>query len=253
MPYGLYIAAEGAHAQDRRLTVLANNLANVDTVGFKRQLAIFQARYTEPIARGNELPGSGRWTDLSGGVVVSMTKTDFSQGPLKETRSPFDFAIRGDGFFTVQKDNEVFLTRAGNFQLNGNGQLVTQFGGDQYLVLNDAGQPIVLDGSRPWRVNAQGVVEQQGMVQNIAVVRPTSKDSLLPVGENLFRSTTQPEPVPLPQRQIAQGYLEMSSVQPTLAMVELLEASRLLEANLAMVQTQDQMLSNLFNRVLRTT
>lgn len=253
MPYGLYIAAEGAHAQDQRLTVLANNLANVDTVGFKRQLAICQARYTEPISRGNEFPGSGRWTDLSGGVIVSMTKTDLSQGPLKETRSPFDFAIRGEGFFAVQKENETFLTRAGNFQLNGNGQLVTQFGGDQYLVLNEAGQPIVLNGSRPWRVNPQGVVEQDGLVQTISIVRPTSKDALLPVGENLFRTAARTEPVPLAQRQIAQGYLEMSSVQPTLAMVELLEASRLLEANLAMVQTQDQMLSNLFNRILRTS
>ena len=110
----------------------------------------------------------------------------------------------------------------------------------------------MLDGSRPWRVNPQGVVEQQGLVQNIAVVRPASKDSLLPVGENLFRATSQPEPIPLAQRQVAQGYLEMSSVQPTLAMVELLEASRLLEANLAMVQTQDQMLANLFSRVLRS-
>lgn len=232
--------------------VLANNLANVDTVGFKRQLAICQARYTEPVSRGLESPGSGRWPDLSGGVVVAMTKTDFSSGPLKETRNPTDFAIRGEGFFTVQKENEVFLTRAGNFQLNGKGQLVTQFGSDQYLVLNDAGQPIVLDGSRPWRVSPQGVVEQQGLVQNIAVVRPASKDSLLPVGENLFRATSQPEPIPLAQRQVAQGYLEMSSVQPTLAMVELLEASRLLEANLAMVQTQDQMLANLFSRVLRS-
>ncbi|HOA52627.1 MAG TPA: flagellar hook-basal body protein [Thermogutta sp.] len=253
MPYGIYLSAEGAHAQDRRLTILANNLANVETVGFKRQLAICQARYTEPVNRGLESPGTGRWSDLSGGVVVSMTKTDFSPGPLKETRSPTDFAIRGEGFFTVQKGDEVFLTRAGNFQLNGKGQLVTQYGGEQYLVLNDAGQPIVIDGSRPWRVNPQGVVEQEGLLQNIAVVRPASKDSLVPVGENLFRPTAQPSPVPLAQRQVAQGYLEMSSVQPTLAMVELLEASRLLEANLAMVQTQDQMLSNLFNRVLRAS
>lgn len=252
MPYALYISAEGAHAQDRRLEVLANNLANVDTVGFKRQLAICQARYSEPVLRGEAIPGAGQYSDLTGGVLVNQSKSDFSPGPLKHTGSPTDFAVRGDGFFVVQKENDVFLTRAGNFTLNERGQLVTQFGNQSYLVLNDEGKPIVLDGGRHWQVDAQGRIQQDGVVQNLGLSLPPSRDAIRQVGENLFRVQGQPVRVPLAHRNIAQGFLEMSAVQPTTAMVELLEASRLLEANLNMMQTHDQMLAGLFNRVLRT-
>lgn len=254
MPFGLYISAEGAHAQNRRMEVIANNLANVDTTGFKRQLAVFQARYTESVARGYELPGSGGPDDLPGGVIVPMTKTELTPGPLKETGTPTDFAMRGEGFFLIQKGDETYLTRSGSFRLTEQGELVTEFGGERYYVLSDAGQKILLNPRDlgPWEVSPQGVVRQAGLVQNLAVVRPRSADDVVPVGENLFRVREEAEPVPLPERQIAQGYLEMSAVQPTNEMVALLETSRLLEANINMLQTQDQMLAGLFNRVLKT-
>lgn len=249
---GLYISAEGAHAQDYRLNVIANNLANIETVGFKRQLAICQARYSEPVQQGQAVIGSGEITDLSGGVLPIMTRTDLSPGPIKQTGSPTDFAIRGEGFFAIQKGDEVLLTRAGNFSLNAKGQLVTEYGAEQYLVLADGNQPITLDPRLPWEVTSEGTIRQAGMVQNLAVLKPAPGDELVPIGENLFRTARPPEPVPLNERKVAQGFLEMSAVQPTLAMVELLETSRLLEANLNMVQTQDQMLGALFNRVLRS-
>ncbi len=254
MPFGLYLSAEGAHAQSRRMEVIANNLANVDTTGFKRQLAILQARHTESIARGYDIPASGSLGDLPGGVIVPMTKTELTRGPMKETGSPTDFAIRDDGFFLVQKDDVPYLTRAGSFRITERGELVTEFGGEQYYVLSDAGQKILLNPRDlgPWEVSPQGVVRQAGVIQNIAVVRGKSPDDVVPVGENLFRVNGEAEPVPLADRQIAQGYLEMSAVQPTNEMVALLETSRLLEANINMLQTQDQMLAGLFNRVLRT-
>ena len=121
MPYGLYLSAEGAQAQNRRMEVVANNLANVDTVGFKRQLACFQARFTEAAEQGIELPGDGGLADLGGGVMLHDAQTDFSVGPLKHTRLPTDLAINGDGFFAVQKGKDVLLTRAGNFALDPRG------------------------------------------------------------------------------------------------------------------------------------
>lgn len=252
MIYGLYISAEGAHAQDYRLNVIANNLANVETIGFKRQLAICQARFSQPVDSGQAPFGTGRLSDLSGGVLPANTRTDFSPGPIKQTGSQTDFAIRGEGFFAVQKGDEILLTRAGNFSLNTRGQLVTEFGAEQYLVLSDNFQPIVLNPRLPWEVTSEGTIRQGGAVQNLAIVRPASREDAQPVGENLYRTSQPPEPVPLNERRVAQGFLEMSAVQPTSAMVELLEASRLLEANLNMVQTQDQMLAGLFNRVLRS-
>jgi flagellar basal-body rod protein FlgF/flagellar basal-body rod protein FlgG len=249
MPYGLYISAEGAHAQSKRLEVIANNLANVDTVGFKRELAIFQSRYAEATQRGQDYPGSGSINDLGGGIAVRQTKTDFSAGPLKRTEVPTDLALDGDGFFVVQKDNQNYLTRAGNFRLTDKGELVTSQG---YAVLSDSGSPIVIDRSNgDWQLMPSGAIRQRGAVQNLAIVQPRSLGDLAKSGENLFRPLAETEPVPANKRRAVSGYLEQSQVQPTMEMMDLIEASRAVEANINMMQTQDQMLSGLVNRLLK--
>lgn len=249
MPYGLYIAAEGAHAQAKRLEVIANNLANVDTPGFKRQLAIFQARYAESIEQGEDFPGSGSINQIGGGVMVRETPTDFAPGPLHRTEVPTDVALEGKGFFWVEKDGQRFLTRAGNFRLSSRGELVTQQG---YLVLGEDGMPIVLpQPTQPFQINSAGQIVQGGFRRALAVVQPAAGDSLQRVGENLFRTQSEPESVPAHQRQVLQGFLERSGVRPPLEMLELIETSRLIEANLNLVKLQDQILSGLVQRLLR--
>lgn len=250
MPYGLYISAEGACAQSRRLEVLANNLANVDTVGFKRELAVLQARYAEATQRGEDYPGSGSINDVGGGVHLRQTKTDFSSGPLRQTNIPTDMAIDGEGFFAVRKGDEVLLTRAGNFHINQRGELVTQQG---YSVLSDAGTPVVVDlDLGPWHFLPTGTIRQAGVTQNLAIVKPASLGDLAKAGENLFRPLAETRPLAAGQRRVANGCLEMSGVQPTVEMVELIETSRAIEANVNMMQTQDQMLSGLVNRLMRS-
>ena len=250
MPYGLYLSAEGAQAQTTRLEVLANNLANVDTVGFKRQLAVFQARYAEAIRQGLDEPGSGTVNDVGGGIVVRQTKTDFSPGPMKRTESPTDVALPGEGFFLVRKGEQDLLTRAGNFRLTEQGELVTQQG---HAVLGEGGTPIVIDPRNgPFEVTASGAIRQPAAVQNLAIVRPASLGDLVRIGESLFRPLAEPEPVPAAERRVAAGYVETSGVQPAREMVRLIEASRAIESNLSMMQAQDQMLSNLVNRVMRS-
>lgn len=248
MPYGLYLSAEGAHAQQKRLEVVANNLANVDTVGFKRDLAIFQARYAEATERGLDLPGSGSLNDQGGGILVQQTATDYSSGPLKRTEIPTDMAIEGDGYFVVQKNGESFLTRAGNFQLTSTGQLITQQG---YPVLSQEGSPITIDPGSPWELTGTGTVRQRGAAQNLALVQPASKGDLVKVGENLFRPLAETTEVPSGERRVASGYVEASGVKPTTELMEMIEATRAIEINLSMMQTQDQMLSGLVNRVLK--
>lgn len=249
MPYGLYISAEGAHAQAKRLEVIANNMANVDTVGFKRQLAIFQARHTEAIDQGADYPGSREINDIGGGIAVRETTTDFSMGPMDKTGVSTDMAIEGDGFFQVRKDGEVYLTRAGNFRFTSRGELVTPQG---YAVLGDDAAPVVLDEpNQPFDVSGSGAIVQRGSRRNLAIVRPESPGDLVRVGENLFRPAAEPVAVPAAERRVASGCLEMSGVRPTLEMVELIEASRVLEANANMMRAQDQMLSGLVNRVMR--
>ncbi|MDY0169037.1 MAG: flagellar hook-basal body protein [Thermoguttaceae bacterium] len=249
MPYGLYISAEGAHAQSKRLEVIANNLANVDTVGFKRELAIFQARYAEAIEEGLIPPGEGRPEDIGGGVEFLATRTDFAPGPLKHTRQKTDMAIEGEGFFVVAKDGEQYLTRAGNFLVAANGELRTQQG---YAVLSDAGVPMVINPlDATWEITPAGTLRQLGTAQNLAIVQPGSYAELLKMGENLFRPLAGPEPVPIEDRRVVSGYLEGSGVKATSEMTAMVEASRVLEANINMMKAQDQMLSGLVNRVLR--
>jgi len=242
MPYGLYVSAEGAHAQAKRLEIVAHNLANVETVGFKRELAVFQARYAEQTERGHDVPGSGSINDLGGGVELRQTKTDFAPGPLKRTEVPTDLAIDGDGFFVVQKDDENYLTRAGNFTVNHQGELVTQYGQQQYKVLSSEGVPIVL-GPGPWRLEGSGTIRQGGSVQSLAIEKPASLGDLARVGENVFKPLAETLPVPPAQRTLVSGYLEMSSVRPTTEMIEMIEATRAIEANVNMMRTQDEMLS----------
>lgn len=249
MSYGLYISAEGANAQSRRLEVIANNLANVNTVGFKKDLAVCQARFAEGIEEGVVTPWTGGLADQGGGTTFKQTATDFSEGRLKQTHRKLDMAIQGEGFFQVQKDGETFLTRAGNFDLSPEGQLVTAQG---YPVLNNEGSPIRIDPSEgEWNINPQGMIDQAGGLRPVGLVMPESLGHLVKVGENLFRSTSNPTPVEDAKRHITNQSLEQSSVEAATEMVDMITTSRFFQANTRLMQTQDEMTGNLIGRILR--
>jgi flagellar basal-body rod protein FlgF len=249
MPYGLYLSAQGAQAQFRRLEVIANNLANVDTVGFKRDVPQFQAYCSEAVETGKASAGSGSINDVSGGVMLQKTTTNYAPGPLKHTDVPTDMAVQCNGYFVVQKDGENLLTRAGNFMLNNNGELVTPRG---YRVMNADNTPVAIDQANgPWTVSPTGEVRQRGTSQKLALVRPASLGDLSKQGDNFFRPLAPTEAVPDEERRVVHGYLEMSGVQPTTQLIDMIEASRAVEANMSLIQTQDQMTSGLINRVLK--
>lgn len=249
MPYGLYISAEGAAAQSKRMEVLANNMANVDTPGFKRQLAVLQARHAEAIRQGLASPSSGTINDVGGGVEVPLTMTTFGQGVIERTQRPTDMAIEGEGFFMVQGEGtSKFLTRAGDFKINMEGMLVTQ---DGKPVLAEDGTPIQLDPTLPWAVSPQGVVRQDSYEAPLALVRPKHMADLVHEGTNLFRSLSTVENLEANERNIHTGYLELSGVRPTTEMMEMIEASRAFESNVRLIQNQDQAMGQLISRVMR--
>src|SRR5437868_15253382 len=99
MYYGLYTSAAGAHAQSSKVEVLSNNLANVNTVGFKRELALLQARESEAIERGTTSRGTGALEDIGGGTQMNATFTDFSPGTMQLTHIPSDLAIDAPNTF----------------------------------------------------------------------------------------------------------------------------------------------------------
>ena len=181
--------------------------------------------------------------------MFRQTKTDFSVGAVKQTKNPANVAIMGEGFFTVKKGEETFLTRAGNFEINSRGELVTPQG---YAVLDESGGPVVINPEvKQWDISDTGAMRQPGNTQNLAIVKPAANENLVKYGDNLFRSTTRPEPVLPAERRVASGCLEMSAVSPTLEMTAMIEASRSFEANVNMMKTQDQILGSLISRVLK--
>lgn len=249
MPYGLYLSAEGAKTQAQRLEFIANNLANVDTPGFKRDVPSFQARFAEAIQRGVASPGSQGINDVGGGVKLIGVDTDFSHATLRRTGVETDMAINGDGFFQVRSaTGETLLTRAGNFLVDVNGRLMTQTG--KFMVLDDGGSEIKIDPELPWEMVPGGVISQAGQRINVGLQKPQSLGDLVKVGDNMFRPLGVVAAVPSEERDIRQGFLEMSGVSSTREMMAMIETSRAFEANTRLVQHQDGMLSQLLSRVL---
>jgi flagellar basal-body rod protein FlgF len=249
MPYGLYLSAAGANAQSHRLEVLSHNLANINTPGFKPHLSMLQSRASEAVERGDVLPGEGTIDDLGGGVTIQPNSTQFNQGAIQQTGGQTDFAINDDrSFFAVQRGDKQLLTRAGNFLFDARGGLVTPHGD---AVLSTGGEQLRIDPNIPYQVMDDGTVYQAGQRRSLMLVQPKEVGDLARVGDNLFQPLTSVNQVPENKRSIIGGALEASGVQPTTAMMELIESSRVYEANVKLIQTQDQAMGQLISRVLQ--
>lgn len=249
MAYGLYMSATGANAQSHRLEVLSHNLANINTAGFKPHLAMFQTRQSEAIQRGEVAPGSGGVDDLSAGVGVQPALTQYQQGPLKMTGRNTDMAINDpESFFVVQRGDQELLTRAGNFVFDAQGQLVTTHGDP---VVAAGGGKIRIDPRAPFEVMPDGAILQGGDRQQVKLVKPAALGDLTRVGDNMFQSLTSVNELSGNERKVTSGALEQSAVEPTKAMIELIEATRVYEANIKMIQNQNDSMEQLIGRVLR--
>lgn len=249
MPYGVYMSAEGAQVQQQRLEVIANNLANMNTVGFKPDEACFQARLSEAIQRGQALYGDRSDNNVGGGVSMFDTTTDYSAGTLATTGNPLDLAIVGDGFFQVENEvGEVLLTRAGNFSLDSENRLVTTNG---LPVLDSAGSEITLDPTLPFEISPAGEIWQNGSSTEIGLVTPNSLGDLVKVGNNLFRPLAPISELDPDYREVRTGLLEMSGTNSTREMMTMIETTRAFEANVRVIQNHDTMSTNLISRVLQ--
>jgi flagellar basal-body rod protein FlgF len=249
MPYGVYVSAAGANAQSHRLQVLSNNLANVNTAGFKPEHAIMQARFAELIERGEVNPGQGGIDDLGGGVTIQPAVTNFDVGAMKKTGNDTDFALNdGEQFFVVKRGDEQMLTRAGNFLFDSTGKMITPQGEE---VLASDGQPIRIAPNLPYQVQPGGRIVQGGTSRELMIVKPKSLGDLSHAGGNMFKPLASFDIASATDRQVTNGMLEQSAVTPTGAMMELIDASRAYEANVRMIQNQDNVMGTLISRVLQ--
>ena len=252
------------------MQTIANNIANLETPGFKREVALQMARHTESVYPLGEVPfGTGLMTDIGGGVHTIGTHTEFKQGSITPTELDSDLAIEGDGWFRVRDmaNGEEFLTRSGNFQVDRNGTFVTEWGRSRFQLLDTEGEPVMLPvpDSKTWHITDDGVVHEVGIgrVQQIALVQPDDLKTMVKIGENVYRldlsksenASNNPlgyQDIPAAERpRIRAGHLEMSSVNPSTEMIEMIVASRAVETNVKMMHTQDEATGALLSRVLR--
>jgi flagellar basal-body rod protein FlgF len=249
MLYGLYLSAQGAQAQSTRLDVLSNNLANSQTSGFKRDLAVFQSHRPYDVENGGVSDAPGNQGAFSGGVGTAKIITDYSSGPLVHTNGELDVALNGPGYFQVSDGNQQFLTRKGTFTLSSTGDLMLQGSGMHVLsssgsVINmptDATQiEIVADGTIS-SVNASGAHTQ---VARLGLFKPDSDQQMQKVGSSLFRTNETVSPAGN-DLTVQQGFIEQSSVSPVNEMIEMVQASRMVEANVNMIKYQDDALDRL--------
>jgi len=255
MNLSLYSAATGMEAQQLNLNTIANNLANVNTAGFKRSKIEFQdLLYQKPRASGTDSGGGNlvpTGIEVGNGSRVAATSKVFTQGQLANSGEKLDVAIQGDGFFEVQRpDGTVGFTRAGSFKLSAQGQVVTVDG----LPVLSGFQPIAA-GASAIAISEDGAVTVQGPsgTQSFALTlaRFANPAGLRSVGGNLYEETASSGTPELgkPGEQgfgrTVQGYTETSNVNIVEEMVNLIIAQRAYEINSKSIQTSDEMLQTI--------
>ena len=250
MNYGLYISAAGMRAQDARQTVIANNIANANTTGFKRDLVVMQARANavdeDPTMAQYRLPVVSQ---QGGGVNAFSGGIDLSQGRFESTDSDTQVALNGPGFFTVQTaSGEKLLTRDGNFHINQEGKLAMYNGGS--LVLDQNGQPIQLNSSYKTAITSEGEVRQSNSVGGsgvkLGIVDVKDSHQLIKRGANLLQARSPEALAPATaQTTVIQHHLEESGVDPILEMVNMMTGMRAFEANAKMITYADTSMAQL--------
>jgi flagellar basal-body rod protein FlgF len=278
---GLYTGASGMTAQMQRLDAIANNLANVDLNGYKRDTTITKAFpemlmrrmnddgvYVFPMGSVDTTPIVGR---IGTGVEVNEVYTVFEQGAMKQTENDFDLALEGQGFLAVQTAQGERLTRNGAFLVDVEGYLVTK-NGDKVLGENG---PIKLKKNN-FVIDEDGTVWQNAAfagddrrlvsmqeneweaierVDRLKIVDVKRKRYLSKEGSSFWKTTEESGGAVVldgtDRPKVRQGFLEGSNVNPVTEMVEMIEVNRAYDANQRTIQTEDALVGKLWNEVVR--
>lgn len=243
---GLYTAYTGMLNQQQRLDVATNNLANASTVGFKKEGATSQAFdecLTIKINDASENYIRRGIGNMSLGVKIGETYTNYGQGSFRETGEPFDIALSGNGFFNISYTNKsgeefTMYTRDGSFSLTKEGYLVTK---DGDFVLGQDG-PIVLPTDAEITIDATGnIYNGDELLDQIKVTDFEDYNYLDKFGENMYRTVNGAVEIES-LAQVNQGYLEMSNVQVVEEMVNLITIQRAYEAAQKVETSMDDIL-----------
>lgn len=251
----MYPVLSGALAQEKRLELITNNLANVSTSGFKKDFAVFEG--LTPLltdAAGTEVQPHSRLlgADSTFGLLKEV-RTDFSAGAMQMTGEPLDLAVQGEGFFAVQSPEGVRYTRNGHFTLDRDGQIVTLSG---FPVLGSGG-PITLPPGTV-TIDSSGSVSVRGFeagaivseIDVLPIFKVSNPAQLRKVGGSLFEVISGTA-VPSEEARVLQGALEQSNVNPVEEMVAMIQVMRLYEAAQKAIQTADDIAGKAANEIGR--
>lgn len=269
MMRSLWTAASGMVAQQQNIDTISNNLANVNTYGFKKERMEFKSLLYETMKRADmdaaNRGGAPVNLQVGHGVRTIATSRSFTQGNLEATQHPLDFVIEGQGFFVIQRSpDEVAYTKDGAFKLSITDDGLMLVTSDGYPVLSTDGDLIVFPTDVETKdinvtstgvftvVNDIGETEDLGFAMDI--VQFSNVQGLEAVGANLYMTTpSSGEPMSeaagdtVRLSNIVQGYLEMSNVQVAEEMVKLIVSQRAYELNSKAIQTSDDMLQTANN------
>ena len=250
----LWVAKTGLDAQQTRMSVVANNMANSNTTGFKKDRAVFEdliyQNYRQAGASSSASTNIPSGINIGTGVKVVATQKMHTQGNIAHTGNSLDMAISGRGFFQIQTpDGDIAYTRDGSFQVNESGQLVTSSG---YLLSPNITIPeqavsvtIGSDGTVEAVTSSAATPTNLGTIQLADFINPSG---LQPMGENLFRETTGSgspttgTPGLSGFGALNQGMLESSNVNIAEEMVNMIETQRAYETNAKAISATDQMM-----------
>ncbi|MES2963564.1 MAG: flagellar basal-body rod protein FlgF [Bdellovibrionota bacterium] len=265
MSKGIFTAVSGAVAQSQKLDTIANNLANANTPGFKRDAQVFKEYLTayekeQTTITVPRVPASiESFYDTQGGdksyVDVAGTHTDFSQGTIKQTGNKLDVALESDGFFEVGTPEGVRLTRVGSFSVDSEGRLVTKAG---FPILRDggldspaAGREIRLQSANVNIASNGEIFDGDQSVGRLSIVNVANKDALKKVGQNMFslKENMDAQRSIATEAKVSQGSLEGSNVNIVREMTDMISATRTFESTQRAIQAYDSMAGKVVNDV----
>ncbi len=250
---GLYTAATGMNAQTKKMDVIANDLANVNTTGYKKDdvvISAFEKVLVSKIGGAPKMGQDGVIGEMSLGIRVDEVYTQFTQGSLIKTDGLTDLALQGSGFFTVQTPAGEAYTRDGKFSISAEGMLVTQEG---YAVVGqngpiEIGEQFLNEGGE-LNIGSYGEITLDGeIIDMLALVDFADTRTLTKMASNLLQSTGEPIPF---EGQVTAGFLEASTVNPVTAMVDMITVSRAYESAQKAIQVHDSLLGKAVNEVGR--
>jgi flagellar basal body rod protein FlgG len=256
MNYGLYLSASGAMVNQYRQDVFANNLANVETVGFKPHVPSAKSRAPESIEDHLGMDVSKSMLDrLGGGALAGPQRISFGPTKLQKTDNPLNAALTGQKtFFAVETINgngntDVALTRDGRFTRNEQGQLVNQAG---HRVLNQNDQPIDVPGEAPVTIDNTGQILQNGeAIDQLQVARVENTDNLQKQGRNLFAMQEPNMRQMVDSPQVRSGFVEASAIDPISTLTDLISATKSATGNANMIKYHDRMMEQAVTRLGR--